>query len=119
MLNLKTLALSATLAASAIAAPLLGVAAHTQAAGVVHVDAGSRYVEISGDGLPAYDGIYVEFTAPDGESFDLTRAVSADRYGSFDTTVSTGQFLSVGAGFWTVDVTDDYGQSTSMTVLID
>ena len=118
-MTLKTFALSATLVATAVATPLLGAAQHSQAAGVVHVDAGSRTVEIYGDGLPAFDGIYVEFVAPDGETFDLTRAVSADRFGSFDTTVSTGQFLSVSAGYWTVNVADDYGQSTSLSVLID
>ncbi len=119
MLNLKTLVVSATLAAAAVATPLLSAATHASAAGVVHVDAYSDVVEVSGNGLPAFDGVYVTFTAPDGESFDLTRPVSTDRYGSFDTTVATRQFLSVGAGYWTVDVSDDYGQSTELTVLID
>lgn len=119
MLNLKTIAISATLAAAAVATPLLSAATHVSAAGMVHVDAYSDVVEISGNGLPAYDGIYIEFTAPDGESFDLTRPVSSDRYGQFDTTVSTGQFLRVAAGYWNVAVSDDYGQSTTLTVLID
>ena len=107
------------IAAITLAGGSLLSAAHASASGVINVHAYSDVVAISGAGLPAGDVIYITLVAPDGESFDLTNSVVADRAGTFETDVPTWQFRSAGIGYWTVDVSDLDGQGTTLTVFID
>ena len=118
MLHIKTLALTAALAATALAAPLAGIASHAAASGVITAREYSDVVVVDGSGLPAYDVVDVQFEAPDGEQFDAG-TVTANRNGQFEMTVPTYQFLSVGTGTWVVAAGDNYGQSTAFNLFID
>lgn len=118
MLQLKTLALTAALAATALAAPLASLASHAAAAGLITAQEYSDVVVVDGSGLPAYDVVDVQFAAPDGEQFDAG-TVTANGRGQFELTVPTWQFLRVGTGTWLVAAGDTYGQSTVFNLDID
>lgn len=118
MLHIKTLALTAALAATALAAPLAGIASHASASGVITAREYSDVVVVDGSGLPAYDVVDVQFMAPDGEQFDAG-TITANRNGRFEMSVPTWQFLGIGTGYWTVAAGDNYGQSTAFNLFID
>ena len=117
MLNIKTIALSATLVATAVAAPLLSGAMHAGASGVITAQEYSDVVVVDGSGLPAYDVVDVKFEAPDGERFDAG-TVTANGRGQFELTVPTYEFLVIGTGDWIVGAGDAYGQSTAFDLFI-
>lgn len=113
----KLLAVPAV-AAITLAGGSLLAAPHAGAAGVIDVHAYSDVVAISGAGLPAGDMLTITLVAPDGESFDLSNSVVADRAGTFETDVPTWQFRSAGVGYWIVEVSDYNGQGTTLRVFI-
>ena len=112
----KFLAVPAVAALALAGLPLLG-SAHASASGVITVNAYSDVVQVYGEGLPAYDTVDVQFEAPDGEVFDAGLGETGAT-GHFILTLPTDEFLSVGVGYWTVAVGDEYGQSTTISVFI-
>jgi hypothetical protein len=113
----KLLVVPAVAALALAGLPLLG-SAHASASGVITVNANSSVVQVYGEGLPAYDTVDVQFEAPDGETFDAGLGETGAT-GHFILTLPVDDFLAVGAGYWTVAVGDEYGQSTVLTIFID
>jgi hypothetical protein len=117
MLNIKTLALSTALVATAVAAPLISTAVHAGASGVITAQEYSDVVVVDGSGLPAYDVVDIKFQAPDGERFDAG-TVTANGRGQFELSVPTYEFLQIGTGDWLVAAGDSYGQGTAFDLFI-